>query len=175
MAKRSFLAAVVLLICLGGATLSGNWVPWSHAQKVCSICNRHINPRAHAIAEVGDRRLSVCCARCALTEGQQEHTSVRLIAVTDYLSGRELDPQRAWFVEGSRVAACTHAMDRIGEAKRADQLAFDRCDPSTLAFSRREDAETFIAQNGGVVRSLDLMMRSFQKQPATPKPGQQRD
>ena len=40
-------------------------------------------------------------------------------------------------------------MTQMDEMKQAEQLAFDRCSPGTFAFATREDAEAFVAQNGG--------------------------
>jgi hypothetical protein len=158
MAKRASLYAVLTLIVLASLGAGGYWVVRSRSETVCGFCQRHINPRAGVIAEVGGRRRHVCCAHCAVTEGVQEHKAVHLITVTDYNTGRQLDPQQAWYVEGSRVVACTHDMARMTENKQVAQAEFDRCSPGTLAFANHVEADTFAAANGGVVLSLGEML-----------------
>ncbi len=106
------------------------------------------------VAEVGGRRRNVCCTHCAVTEARQEKKPLRLIAITDYPTGKMVSPDGAWFVEDSRVIACQHDMSRMDESKHAEQLKFDRCSPGTFAFSDRKAAEAFVEQNGGVLRSL---------------------
>ena len=155
MAKRRSRAAIVVALILGGVLVAALLGVYSGSRERCSVCAREIDHRLHAVAEIGNRKLTLCCARCALTQGQQEHKPVRLIAVTDYSSGREIDPGAAWFVEGSRVAECEHNTSRLSSDKRPDQLLFDRCTPSTVAFLNRGDAEAFIVHNGGVLRRLD--------------------
>jgi hypothetical protein len=110
------------------------------------------------IAEVGGRRRHVCCAHCAVTEGLQEQKPVKLIEVTDYNTGRKLIPAQSWYVDGSRIVACTHDMTRVDEMKQVTHATFDRCSPGTFAFATRADADAFMTANGGVVRNMDEML-----------------
>jgi hypothetical protein len=158
MARKVSIAALVLLVVVGGLLVAGQWSLHRHSQEVCGICSRHINPKAGVIAEIGTRRERVCCAHCAVTEGLQEHKPVRLIEVADYNTGRKLDPSHAWYVDGSRIVACEHDMTRMGEMKQVQQAAFDRCSPGTFAFARRAEADSFVANNGGAVRSLQELL-----------------
>jgi hypothetical protein len=52
----------------------------------------------------------------------------------------------------------------MDESKHAGHLAFDRCSPGTFAFRERLDAEEFMRQNGGVLRSLTELMSEAQPQ-----------
>ncbi len=158
MARTVSFAALVLLTLVGGLLIAGRWSVHRRSEEVCGICERHINPQAGVIAEIGGRRRHVCCAHCAVTEGLQEHKPVRLIEVTDYNSGRKLDPSRAWYVDGSRMVACTHDMTRMNEMKQVERTAFDRCSPGTFAFASRGDADAFAAKNGGIVREMHEML-----------------
>ena len=164
MAKRTSIYSAVVLIVLAGLFAAGYLLINRRAQTECGICQRHINPKAHVVAEVGGRRRNVCCAHCAVTEARQEKTSLRLISVTDYPTGNMVSPEGAWFVEDSRVIACQHDMARMDESKHAEQLAFDRCSPGTFAFSQRKAAEAFVEQNGGVLRSLPEVLAEAQSQ-----------
>ncbi len=158
MARKVSVAAMVLLAVVAGSLVAGEWSLNRRSQQVCEICTRHINPRAGVIAEIGGRRRHVCCAHCAITEGLQERKPVRLIEVSDYISGRKLDPGNAWYVDGSRIVACEHEATRMGEMKQIEQAAFDRCSPGTFAFAARVDAEAFAAANGGVVHNVQELL-----------------
>ena len=158
MARKLSMSAIVLLVIVAGLLVSGEWSVHKHSEEQCGFCARHINPQAGVVAEIGGRRHHVCCAHCAVTEGRQEQKPVKLIEVTDYNSGRKLDPRNAWYVDGSRVIACTHDMAHMNEMKQLDKTGFDRCSPGTLAFASREDADAFSAKNGGVVQSMEQML-----------------
>ncbi len=160
MARKRSIAALAALVIVAGLLLGGEYLVLRRSQETCTICKRHINPQAGVIAEIGGQRRHVCCAHCAITEGVQEHKPVRLVEVTDYRSGRKLDPRTAWYVDGSRVVACMHDMTRMGEMKQVEQAAFDRCSPGTFAFATRAEADAFVAANGGVVRDMDALLTS---------------
>ena len=158
MARRISMAALGLLVIVAGLLIAGEWTLHRRSQEVCGICQRHIHKQAGVIAEIGGQRHRVCCAHCAITEGFQEHKRVKLIEVTDYNSGRKLDPSRAWYVDGSRIVTCTHDMTRMNEMKQVEKTAFDRCSPGTFAFASHDEADSFAANNGGMVRSLGEML-----------------
>src|SRR6516164_7924685 len=102
MAKKTSLYSAVAVVVLAALFAGGYWLMNQRSETECGFCQRHINPKAHVIAEVGGRRRNVCCTHCAVTEARQEKKSLTLIAVTDYPSGRMVSPQGAWFVEDSR-------------------------------------------------------------------------
>ncbi len=158
MARKVSMAAMVLLVFVGALLILGEWSVHRHSEEVCGICARHINARAGVVAEIGGVRRHVCCAHCAVTEGFQEHKPVKLIEVTDYSTGRKLDPANAWYVEGSRVVACEHDMTHMTETKQTTQATFDRCSPGTFAFADQTQAKDFVAANGGVVRNMEEML-----------------
>ena len=158
MARKLSYAALGLLAVVAGLLISGEWSLHRQSEEVCGFCARHIHPQAAVIAEIDGKRHHVCCANCAVTEGLQERKPVKLIEVTDYNSGRKLDPPHAWFVDGSRIVACTHDMTHINEMKQVENTMFDRCSPGTFAFATHDDADAFASKNGGIVRSLGEML-----------------
>lgn len=161
MARKISITGSVVLVIVATLLIAGEWRLHKRSQEVCGICARSINPHAGAIAEIGGVRRHVCCAHCAVTEGLQEHKPVKLIEVTDYNTGRKLDPSHAWFVDGSRMVACTHDMSRMNEMKQSEKVVFDRCAPGAFAFASHADAETFSARNGGEVFDLQHMLASL--------------
>ena len=154
--SRAILIVVVaVLLVAGGATY---WFVQSSSNKTCGFCQRPLDPHLRVTAEIAGRKKQVCCARCAVTEANQEHKPVRLLEAHDYSTGKTIDPAKAFYVDDSRAVACTHDMARMDQSKHSDQLAFDRCSPGAFTFEKRSDAEAFIRQNGGVLLSYTELM-----------------
>lgn len=159
MTKRSVITSAAGLVLLGLLGLGYYRLMVNQSEAFCGFCHRQIHAHARVIAEVGGRRRTVCCARCAKTEAFQEKKPVRLIEVTDFVTGNALKPEQAYFVEESRRVLCDHDAAMFDETKHAHPLSFDRCSPGTYAFARREDAAAFTQENGGVIVQLNEMMR----------------
>jgi hypothetical protein len=168
MARKISYGALGLLVVVAGLLIVGEWNLHRRSEEVCGFCSRHIHRQAGVIAEIDGKRHHVCCAHCAVTEGLQEHKPVKLIQVTDYNSGGKLDPAHAWYVDGSRIVACTHDMTRMDVMKRTENTMFDRCSPGTFAFATHDDADAFAAKNGGLVRSLGEMLAGVNAGEAKP-------
>ena len=158
MKKKAFIY-VLGLVVTAGLFAAGYQVVKERSEASCGICQRHINKRARVVAEIGGRKRVVCCAHCARTEGLQENKPVHFLEVTDYTTGKGINPEQAWFVDGSRVMACEHKMAVTDESKHAEQMVFDRCSPGTFAFRDRAAAVAFVAENGGTVMRLAEFMR----------------
>ena len=121
----------------------------------CQLSGRPIHPHMLTVVRVKGKTLYACCARCALTYQAQTGRRVRVLKVTDYLSGRLIAAQEAYFVDGSRVEPCCQpAVSRKGGRTPYVRL-FDRCWPSLIAFSNPNDAATFTAEHGGTVTRLN--------------------
>lgn len=163
MAKRTLVATAVLAAAVG-VVAAGYRLMANREATFCGFCNRSIHANAKVIAEVGGRRRTVCCARCALSEAYQKKKQLRLISVTDYVSSKSLDPKQAYFVDGSQKVLCSHDEPIFDEAKHPQHVVFDRCSPGAYAFARREDAQAFARQNGGVVVRLTEMQQGVNAQ-----------
>ena len=161
MKQKAFIYVLGLLVA-AGLFAGGYRVVKERSEASCGICQRHINKRARVVAEIGGRKRVVCCAHCARTEGLQENKPVHFLEVTDYTTGKGINPEQAWFVDGSRVMACEHKMAVTDESKHAEQMVFDRCSPGTFAFRDRTAADAFVAENGGTVMALAEFMREGQ-------------
>lgn len=159
-AVRFTVTGLALIVVLASAW----WFRKSETEKFCGFCHRPVHAHTRVIAEVDGRRKTVCCARCAMTEAFQEKKPVQLIEVTDYASGKSLKPEQAYFVDGSRKVLCDHDAALFDETKHVHSLAFDRCSPGAYAFARRDDAEAFARENGGVILQLQEMMQGVNSQ-----------
>ena len=158
MAKQTWISIAVLVV-MAGLVAAGYHLMANREDKFCGFCHRSLHPNTKVIAEIDGRRRTVCCVRCAINEAYQEKKPLRLIAVTDYVSGRDLDPRQAYFVEGSRRVLCQHDEAIVDETKHVQEMTYDRCFPGTYAFARREDAEAFERENGGTVLLLQKLLQ----------------
>jgi NosL protein len=163
MAKHTWIATAVLLV-MAGLVAGGYYVMAEREENFCGFCHRMVHPNTKVVAEINGRRRTVCCARCAINEAYQEKKPLRLIAVTDYVSGKDLDPKQAYFVEGSRRVLCAHDEAMVDESKHVQPMTYDRCFPGTYAFARRDDAEAFERENGGTVEPLQKLLEGASAQ-----------
>ena len=148
--RTTLIVLAAILLVMGSAAY---WFTESSASKTCGFCQRPLDPHLSVTAEIAGHKKQVCCARCAVTEANQEHKPVRLLEAHDYSTGKTIDPTKAFYVDDSRAIACTHDMARMDQSKHSDRLAFDRCSPGAFTFEKRIDAEAFIRENGGVLLS----------------------
>ena len=158
MNSRRFALAGILIIVVGAAVFGWYKFVLHPAPVACGYCSRPLHANLTVTAEIAGRRAQVCCARCAISEANQERKPLRLITVRDYQSGRAIPPANAWFVEGSRAVACDHDAMRMNEMKGTDMADYDRCSPGTFAFAERQAADAFIVKNGGAVISFAQLM-----------------
>jgi hypothetical protein len=163
MAKRAWITTVVLVV-LAGLVAAGYRLMFNREEAFCGFCHRSIHANTKVVAEIDGRRRTVCCARCAISEAYQEKKPVRLIAVTDYVSSKSLDPKQAYFVDGSRKVLCSHDEAMVDESKQIHEMTYDRCFPGTYAFAHREDAEAFVRENGGTVLQFQQLMQGVRAQ-----------
>ena len=163
MTKRAWITTAVLVV-LAGLVAAGYRVMANREDTFCGFCHRSMQVNAKVIAEIDGRRRTVCCARCAISEASQEKKALRLIAVTDYVSSKSLNPEQAYFVDDSRKVLCAHDEAMVDQNKHAQQMTYDRCFPGTYAFAHREDAEAFVRENGGTVLQLQKLMQGVNAQ-----------
>ena len=163
MTKRAWITTAVLVV-LAGLVAAGYRVMANREETFCGFCHRSIHANTKVIAEIDGRRRTVCCARCAVSEAYQEKKPLRLIAVTDYVSGKSLSPEQAYFVDGSRKVLCAHDEMMVDQSKHMQPMTYDRCFPGTYAFAHRDDAEAFVRENGGTVMQLQKLLEGVSAQ-----------
>jgi hypothetical protein len=161
---RRILIAITVLAMLG-AVIVGYRVEHRREAAFCGFCHRALHANIQVVAEIDGERRVVCCARCAITEANQEKKPLHLLTVTDYTSGGKLNPKQAFYVDGSQKVLCLDGATMFDETKHAYEKTYDRCFPGTYAFAHREEAEKFARENGGVVVQLDKLMQEVGSQP----------
>ena len=150
-----FVLSGLFLVALA---VGGSWLLWKTRPQMCPICERNIHAPARAVVQFDGWRAPVCCIRCGLTHNVQAGKPGHVVEVTEFHSLRPLKPESAFYVEGPRFSLCDpHESPLLDETKHPYGRVFDRCEPSTYAFARREDAEAFARESGGLVlRWVDL-------------------
>jgi hypothetical protein len=157
-ARKKTGLAVLGLVVLAMLALGGYEFREFRTPKECGFCRRPLQETLRVVVEIGGQRREACCPQCAVSESRQEHKPVRFISVRDYSTAKVIDPAQAYYVNQSRAMACSHDGMRMDEMKHGEDLAFDRCSPGAFAFAKKEDAEAFIAQNGGQILSMEQLL-----------------
>lgn len=158
-----FVLSGLFLVALAAG---GYWLLWETRPQRCPICERNIHAPARAVVQFDGWRAPVCCIRCGLTHNIQVGKPGKLLEVTEYNTLRPLKPESAFYVEGPRFSLCDpHENPLLDEAKHPYGRVFDRCEPSTYAFVRREDAEKFARENGGTVLQWADLLKEVQAKP----------
>lgn len=159
MNSRTLIAALIAL-ALGLGLAAGAWYELRQRPPTfCEISGRPIQANMLTRIKVDGERLYACCARCGLTLGAQTGQRVEILEVTDYVSGRRLPAQQAYFVEGSQVEVCSTPRLKVDQTRTPYVRLFDRCSPSLLAFAGEADARDFVRHYGGRLKRLNELMQ----------------
>jgi hypothetical protein len=151
-----FLSALFLVAVAAG----GYWILRETKPEACPICQRSIHAHSSAVVFIAGKRVRVCCIRCGITHNFQVGQPGDIVEVTDFLSDRPMKPENALYVEGSEMSMCDpHGSGLVDESKHSYVRIFDRCEPSTYAFAKREDAESFVRKNGGKLLSWEELRK----------------
>lgn len=159
MNTRTVFAAVVAVGVIAAAGFGAWYALYSQPPAFCEISGRPMHSTMITRVKIDGKTLYTCCARCPLTLAAQEHKRVEILEVTDYASGQRLRADQAYFVDGSAVHMCSTPRMKFDEARTPYVRLFDRCEPSLLAFARRDQADEFAGQYGGTVKQLPELLR----------------
>ena len=144
----------------------GYWLLRKTQPDVCEICQRHIHEHSRAVLLLGKARVAVCCVRCGITHNVQVGKPGELAEVTEFLSDKPIKPASAFYVEGSQVSLCdSHEAMMFDQTKLPYNRVFDRCEPSTYAFTKREDAQAFLSKNGGKLLTWEELRKEVELKP----------
>lgn len=160
--RTRIIFAAVFGLAVMAAALGGAWYLLRQQQtKICPFSGRPIHSQTRAFVTIGGKKYETCCVRCAIIEAQQTGKRLRVAEVADFENGKLMEPEKAWFVEGSSVNLCTRRSPAETGSDRGTVYlrSFDRCSPSILAFSSEKSARVFIAQHGGVLMRLGDLLK----------------
>ena len=167
MSQRSKTAALIGSFLVLAAIGTGGFLFLHTTEpRLCPICQRSIHEHSSAVVVIDKKRVTVCCIRCGITHNFQVGKPGEVVAVTDFQSNKSLNPSSSFYVEGSQVSMCDpHDSNLMDETKHPYSRTFDRCEPSTYAFARKEDAEAFERANGGKILSWEELKKEAHEHP----------
>lgn len=158
--RRVFTVLAVLAVAAIGFAGCDKIETLMHGDR-CVLSDRVIHPRMAATIAVQDGPSGrTCCIRCAITYAQQTGKDVRVVSVTDYLTHKQLAPDKASYVTGSDVAPCVGPrVKATGSRRECCFLGWDRCSPSTVAFANIQEAQRFQREHGGRIETFADLAR----------------
>ena len=147
---RQLFAAAIILALTGGV----GYRFWPEREPLCPVCGRPIHhATSYYVTLDNGKRVELCCTRCGL-RFQENGGDVRTARVTDFDTGRLLDPEAAVYVEGSSVHPCCTNKELLKDQVGSEyERTWDRCLPSVIAFSSKQAAQKFQSEHGGELRT----------------------
>jgi hypothetical protein len=152
------------VICM--AALVGYYV-WTGriagGQPLCEVCKRVMHPEtSFRITAANGAIKATCCPRCGLTSVIK--TGGKVLDAVDFSSRRRIAAVDAIYLEGSDIMECCSTTGFRADEGSYQEIDYDRCMPSLLAFARREDAEAVRQKHGGNIISFEEARQSVVRQ-----------
>jgi hypothetical protein len=117
--------------------------------ELCNVCRRQIHPgHEYVVRLAGGKSEKACCPRCGMHFQSLNPSKVESAWASDFASGRLIQAENAFYVEGSDVMACCTAAP-LREPGATFELHWDRCLPSLIAFKNEAEAKAFQMRHGG--------------------------
>lgn len=151
---RGWMTLLGVLLSVGLAAYAGWYYVHERSSHICNACLRPVHAVSKTVAIAGSgAKATYCCPACALSEHQQTAKPLRLVELTDFLTGQAIEPPQAYLVRNSDVNSCRHHDEAtpITADKRPLHVHYDRCSPGILSFVGRDAAVRFAAEHGGEV------------------------
>lgn len=152
--RRALSTAMLLLVAVWGSGGCGR------AAARCSVCDRkECGNLAVTLSWENGEREKTCCPRCGARRIQSKGKAASAI-VRDFDTAEPIPAERAIFVEGSDVHPCLGIRTEPLRSPEGCCLApaYDRCEPSVVAFRDGEAARRFMAIHGGTVVSWSSLL-----------------
>jgi hypothetical protein len=142
---------LLLLVLL--ATLLAPLAGCARQAAACEACGRReCRNMTVTVARTDGSALRTCCARCA-AHVLEAGPMAAAVTVRDFETAEPLEAARAFFVQGSDVHPCRQVETQPPRDEHGCCLlpAFDRCEPSVVAFGAEAAARAFMAAHGGTL------------------------
>jgi hypothetical protein len=156
------LAAIVAIVAGGLAVYR-----WQASQRpeLCQMCERAIPKQTAFRMDTTHGTVMACCPRCAMHHIAHHPGLVRQAWATDLASGHMIPAQSAYYDEGGDVQYCTAHESPVERTPMGVQVrTYDRCLPTLVAFSTRNEAEAYRQQHGGRVVTYDQALKDVRQQ-----------
>jgi hypothetical protein len=164
--KRASVLIVLLIFGLGGCLFylvqSGRLAA---GNPVCSVCKRPLHPaQTYVVVTKNGKKHPSCCPRCGLRFAIEN--KAKATKATDFSNGKRINPESAYYVEGSDVMECCGSSTMRADGGLLCEMHYDRCMPSLVTFAEKETAENFQRQHGGRILSFTGALHSVEQQMA---------
>ena len=117
--------------------------------ELCYACQRDLHKHSITTGLLDGKPAKFCCTMCAMSEGKQSGKHVQVTALTDFVTGKTLEPGEAFLVKNSDINPCMDGKGKLSGDKQPLHVHFDRCAPSLLSFASQQDAAAFAREHGG--------------------------
>jgi len=154
------LALICVVAALGYFVWAGKI---AGGKPVCEVCKRVIHTEtSFKIARADGSMKATCCPRCGLTTIIQN--GGRALEAVDFSSKKRIGAAEAIYLEGSDIMECCTDTGFRSNEGGYQEMEYDRCMPSLLAFVRREEAEPVRQKHGGTILSFEEARQSVVRQ-----------
>jgi hypothetical protein len=154
-------AVLVFAVALGG------YFVWSGkilgGKPLCEICKRELHPNnAFVTLDTNGKRKVSCCPRCGLHHVL--NFGGRALEAADFSTGKPLAAENAIYLEGSDIMECCDTTGFREAQGGYTDIEYDRCMPSLIAFSKKEEAEAIRQKHGGRIITYEQAKLSVARQ-----------
>ncbi len=163
---RARIGTFVGLAVICAAALAGYYV-WTGriagGKPLCEVCKRIIHPEtSFRIVQADGAIKTACCPRCGLTAVIKN--GGRVLDAVDFSSKKRIGAADAIYLEGSDIMECCSTTGFRSNEGSYQEIDYDRCMPSLIAFARREDAEAVRQKHGGTILRFGEAQQSVERQ-----------
>ncbi len=135
----ALLVSILMIFAMATASIAAG------KGNTCAKCGKEIqtqNARFYVVYKDGKKE-SFGCPHCGLSEVNKGN--VKSAKATDFLRGKKIDAEKAFFLKGSDFGTC--------------------CAPYWLSFSSKDEAEKFSKGFGGTVMTYEEALKDKDVQP----------
>ncbi len=162
--KPVLITLIALAALVGGALLVYRWEA-PRRPELCQVCDRVISKQTAFRVDTSSGAVHACCPACAMHYMLHHPDAVQKAWATDFNSGRPIPAASAYYDEGGDVQYCTRLKPPVERAAEGvSRRVYDRCLPTLVAFSTREQADAYRQQHGGRIVSYDEALAGLKGQ-----------
>ena len=167
--------AITIGVALTGFVLGISFFVWTvvttSRMNICVVCKRHVPAATRTRVEVDGLKTILSSPACARRWARRTDKKIVTTGVTDYETGRLIDPRSAYVVSGSDVDPCKEEEARSGTPEQPAGIATEPCPTSMISFATLDAAKLFQATHGGNLSPGDYAFAFGSEQRPAKEPG----
>lgn len=163
MSGKKVILGIFIFGAIFAAALWGAKHIYAPSPGICQVCSRTIHAgQEFSLVLTDGRRIKACCPRCGLHYKMLHEGEIKEAIATDFESGVELPAHEAVYVETTAISFCAERPVERSQGGVED-LKWDRCFPSLVAFKSKSEAERFQRVNSGRLLTFDESVESVKQ------------